>query len=387
MKHLACLVLAAICLTSNAATVRTASETFVTNKIEEAISAIPAPDFSTNNTTLVATIEAKAPAPGDYATVSNRAANAVQTSELSALESDPTVPTWAKASSKPSYTASEVGATTAADVYRLIAGTNVVLVVTNYNSAVHAPAMKLQHLDPQSGEYVTYWDETRRHGMTLTNAMDYTDAAILTRAPRAWSGTTSGLGAEAPAGVTWISTPETVIAGGYEYQKTITTAGDVWILTSNGLSTGATTNSFFRVSAADGTELFSIEKTDSYLIGVNADGITKSGNTVTIPINVVAAEHPYIRATQNLVDAEWVKEDENGFSCAWASVTWSGSTGAYVATVTCSEPQAFFYFEYMVEGSAKIKNSAKTELSGGIIYNNTTYYPTVNGNKLEFVAQ
>ncbi|MBQ2346397.1 MAG: hypothetical protein II391_03495, partial [Kiritimatiellae bacterium] len=40
-------------------------------------------------------------------------------------ESDPTVPTWAKAPSKPAYTASEVGATTAADVYRLIAGTNV----------------------------------------------------------------------------------------------------------------------------------------------------------------------------------------------------------------------------------------------------------------------
>lgn len=386
MKHLACLVLAAICLTSNAATVRTASETFVTNKIEEAISAIPAPDFSTNNTTLVATIEAKAPAPGDYATVSNRAANAVQTSELSALESDPTVPTWAKASSKPTYTASEVGATTAEDVYRLIAGTNVVLVVTNYNSSVHAPSMKLQHLDPQSGEYVTYWDETRRHGMTLTNAMDYADAQVATRAPKAWSGTTSGLGQEAPAGVTWISTPETVIAGGFEYKKIVTSAGAVWVLTSNGLYTGPTTNSYFRVAAADGTELFSIEKTDSYLIGVNPDGITESGNTVTIPVNVVASEHPYLRASRTLVNADWVKETENGFSCPWASVSWSGTTGAYVATVTTTEPQAFFYFEYLVEGSAKIKNSAKTDLSGGIVFNGTTYYPTVNGNKLEFVA-
>lgn len=303
-------------------------------------------------------------------------------------ESDPTISSWAKAQSKPTYTASEVGATTAEDVYRLIAGTNVVLVVTNYNSATHAPSMKLQHLDPESGQYVTYWDEMRRHGMTLTNAMDYTDAAIQTRAaPRAWSGTTSGLGSEAPAGVTWISTPETVIAGGFEYEKVVTSAGAVWVLTSNGLTTGATTNSFFRVSASDGTELFSIEKTDSYLIGVNPDGITRSGNTVTIPVNVVAAAHPYIRATTNLVDAVWVKEDENGFSCPWATVSWSGTTGAYVATVTCSQPQAFFYFEYMVEGVAKIKNSAKTEMTGGIIFNGTTYMPTVNGNKLEFVAQ
>lgn len=302
-------------------------------------------------------------------------------------ESDPTVSSWAKAAQKPTYTASEVGAATAADVYRLIAGTNVVLVVTNYNSQTHAPAMKLQHLDTDSGQYVTYWDETRRHGMTLTNAMNYTDAQIETRAPKAWSGTTSGLGAEAPAGVTWISTPETVIAGGYEYEKVVTSAGAVWILTSNGLSTGATTNSFFRVSASDGTELFSIEKTDSYLIGVNPGGITRSGNTVTVPVNVVGNAHPYIRATTNLVDAVWTKEDENGFSCPWATVSWSGTTGAYVATITCSQPAAFFYFEYMVEGVAKIKNSAKTEMTGGIIFNGTTYMPTVSGNELKFIAQ
>lgn len=279
------------------------------------------------------------------------------------------------------------GYATPSDVYRLVAGTNVVLVVTNYNSATHAPAMKLQHLDPQSGEYITYWDETRRHGMTLTNAMQYADAQVETRAPRAWSRTTSGLGADAPAGVTWISTPETVIAGGYEYEKVLTSAGAVWILSSNGLTTGATTNSFFRVAATDGTELFSIEKTDSYLVGVNADGITRSGNTVTIPVNVVAAAHPYVRATTNLVDAVWVKEDENGFSCPWCTVSWSGTTGAYVATVTCSQPQAFFYFEYLQEGSAKIKQTAQTEMTGGIYFNGNTYKPSVNGNKLEFIRQ
>ncbi|MBR2941340.1 MAG: hypothetical protein IKC14_08545 [Kiritimatiellae bacterium] len=325
----------------------------------------------------------KANAANVYTKAETDAAIAAATPE----ETDPTVPSWAKAAAKPTYTAAEVGAATAEDVYRLIAGTNVVLVITNYNSAVHAPSMRLQHLDPDTGEHVTYWDETRRHGMTLTNAMDYTDAQIETRAPRAWSHTTSGLGSEAPAGVTWISTPETVIAGGYEYEKVITTAGAVWVLTSNGLSTGATPNSFFRVSASDGTELFSIEKTDSYLVGVNADGITRSGNTVTIPVNVVANAHPYIRATTNLVNAVWTKEDENGFNCPFATVSWSGSSGAYVATVTCAQPQAFFYFEFIVEGVAKIKNSAKTEMTGGIIFNGTTYMPTLNGNKLEFVAQ
>ena len=286
-----------------------------------------------------------------------------------------------------SLSASEVGATTAEDVYRIVAGTNVVLVVTNYNSAVHVPAMKLQHLDPDTGEYITYWDETCRHGITLTNAMNYADAVAQTRAPAAWCGTTSGLGQEAPAGVTWVSTPETVIAGGYEYEKVITTSGAVWILTSNGLAVGATTNSYFRVSATDGTELFSIEKTDSYLVGVNADGITRSGNTITIPINVVANTHPYIRATTNLVNAVWTKEDENGFSCPFASVSWSGTSGAYVATVTCAHKEAFFYFEFMHEGTAKIRQNAKTELTGGIYFNGNTYMPTVSGNELKFIRQ
>ena len=45
------------------------------------------------------------------------------------------------------------------------------------------------------------------------------------------------------------------------------------------------------------------------------------------------------------------------------------------------------FFEFMQQGTAKIKNSAKTEMTGGIIFNGTTYMPTVNGNKLEFTAQ
>ena len=69
-------------------------------------------DFSTNNTALVETVEATAPAPGNYATVSNRAMSALQ----SYTETDPTISSWAKAASKPTYTAAEVGATTPADV-------------------------------------------------------------------------------------------------------------------------------------------------------------------------------------------------------------------------------------------------------------------------------
>lgn len=55
--------MAELCLATPlvAATARTATENFVTNKIAAAISQIPPPDYSTNNVALVETIEAKAP--------------------------------------------------------------------------------------------------------------------------------------------------------------------------------------------------------------------------------------------------------------------------------------------------------------------------------------
>jgi hypothetical protein len=80
----AALILAALAaiLTAAAAPVRTATENFVANKIAEAVAAIPAPDYSTNNTELVETIRAKAPAPGNYAVVSNAAIYAAITNAL-----------------------------------------------------------------------------------------------------------------------------------------------------------------------------------------------------------------------------------------------------------------------------------------------------------------
>ena len=91
----AALILAALAaiLTAAAAPVRTATENFVTNKIAEAVAAIPAPDYSTNNTALVETIQAKAPAPGNYAAVSNKAMTALQ----SFTEIDPRFTAWADA--------------------------------------------------------------------------------------------------------------------------------------------------------------------------------------------------------------------------------------------------------------------------------------------------
>lgn len=80
-------LMAALCA-AYGATVRTATEGFVTNRIAQAaaaatnytdaaIAALPAPDYSPTNAVLRATIEAVAPAPGDYENISNRVMQAI----------------------------------------------------------------------------------------------------------------------------------------------------------------------------------------------------------------------------------------------------------------------------------------------------------------------
>lgn len=321
--------------------------TAATNYTDAAIAAIPEPDLS------------------GYAAASDVAANSADIADLKVESSL---------------------------VYRLYSGSNVVCEVTNYNSAVHSPTKRLLQLDT-NGVYTVVWTETNNLHRVAQAATNYTDAAISAAtnrfAPRAWSGVTSGLGVDAPPSTTWISTPTTVLAGGYEYQKAVTSAGAVWVLTSNGMTTlGPSANgSYLDIAAADGTSVFRIEKTDSYLVGAAADGITVSGNTVTISVPVVAGDHPYLRYAASLESpVTWYKEEESDIP-GTVSYSWSGSSGAWVCTVTTANPSGFFYFEFMQQGSTKIVNNGVTDLSGGIWFNGVKYMPHVSGTKLEFVAE
>lgn len=261
-------------------------------------------------------------------------------------------------------------------VYRLFSGSNIVMEVTNYNSRVNPPAMKLERLNDK-GIYEVMWTETngleRTYNRAASNTAEQVAAlekkAAETYAPRGWSATTSGLGADAPKDTTWISTPTTVIAGGLEYSKVVTSSGQLWFLRSNGMvaNVGGNSGGYFDISASDGTSVFSIEKTDSYMAPVDADGISVNGNTVTIRLSVVSADHPFLRYAPTLnTPVAWQRE-EDGFSSPIA-VTWSGSSGAWVATVTTTAKEGFFQFEFFQEGSTKIKSGGAMDVStGGIL--------------------
>lgn len=254
-------------------------------------------------------------------------------------------------------------------VYRLFSGSNIVMEVTNYNSKVNAPAARLMRLE-EDGTYTVVWAETngleRTYQRSVSNTTLQVENLRAESAPRAWSKTTSGLGADAPENTTWISTPTTVLAGGLEYAKVVTTGGQLWFLRSNGMvaNVGGKPGGYFDISASDGTSVFSIEKTDSYMAPVDADGISVNGNTVTIRLSVVSADHPFLRYAPTLnAPVEWQKE-EDGFSSPIA-VSWTGSSGAWVAIVTTTAKEGFFQFEFFQEGGTKIKNGGAMDVSAG----------------------
>ncbi len=261
-------------------------------------------------------------------------------------------------------------------VTRLFMASNVIDEVTNYNSVVRIPSRRLYQLT-ESNTYVMVWDEMSQHTNTLGKAQTYTDNATGTLAqavaPKAWSRVTSGLGMEAPSNTTWISTPTTVIAGGYEPSKYITSGGAIWLVTSNGMaydfSPSTNNTAYLNISAQDGVPMFRIEKTDAYLVGVNATGVTvENGNTLVVNVDIVAADHPLVRVKGELTDATWEKE-EDGIPSALATVAWSGSTGNYTCRITNNTggSSLFAYFEYLQEGGTKIVNQAAMDVSAGIL--------------------
>ncbi len=257
-------------------------------------------------------------------------------------------------------------------VYRLYSGSNVVAEVTNYNSQVHAPELRLMQLN-ESNEYITVWTETNGLARTLAKANEYTDAAITNRAaPRAWSKVTAGMGVEAPSNTTWLSTARTVIAGGLEYEKHMTSGGAIWLLESNGMTADfhAQTNNtaFIDLSNADGTPIFRVEKTDSFLVGVHVDRVSIDGSALVCGVNVVATDHPLVRVKASLESGEWANE-EDGIPASLATVTWSGTTGDWTCRIqnNTGGNTLFAQMAYFQEGGTKIVNSAAMDVSQGIL--------------------
>ena len=289
--------------------------------------------------------------------------------------------------------------TESALVYRLYSGSNVVAEVTNYNSAVHAPTLRLMQLN-ESNEYVTVWAETNGLTRTLNEAKEYADGATNelknVYAPRAWSRTTSGLGADAPSNTTWISTEKLVIASGQEYVE-IESSG-VWVLCTNGqVDFSAKTNSFFTISDNSGNPVFSVERAGAAPIPVYCGEIRvhNSGDSkiVTVPVPVFDVtenknDPPYLNVATDL-QGTWYSETNGIPSSIVTSCTWSGQNGAWTNTVVvpATHQHVFFTYHKWQPGGTIIRNNATTDLSFGIYVNGVKFVPSVSGNNLIWTKQ
>lgn len=348
--------------------------------------------------------------------------------EVLTSESDPTVPSWAKASSKPSYTASEVGALSSSTthlsgdvpttrkvnnkalssditlsasdvgaasalevdslsqnvstVINYLQGDDARVVITNYDSVAEMPAASFQQKIADNGTnyWRTIWSELTRWtwltGTYLpTNYYNKTQigAQLDEKADRAWGFYESHTGNYAPDNYTWISSPKIAIAAGLAYQRTVTSEGAVWVLESNGLVTetgGSVTNGFFRVSDDEGNSLFEIVKGNKRTVGATAGSVTTEtvmGIThLHIGYAVVSESHPTLQVCTDLSNPDW-KAETSG-DCI-ANVSWTGSSGAYVAEVwgKTAQSKMFVKAEYEIGDETYIKNAAPISAEGGIL--------------------
>lgn len=270
-------------------------------------------------------------------------------------------------------------------VYRLFSSSNVVLEVTNYNSIANSPKLRLLQLT-ESNTYEVVWMETNNIEKALLTATNFAatasatarSEAIAASAPRAWSSVTSGMGAEAPSNTTWLSTPVTVIAGGYEYEKHVTSNGAIWLLSSKGstwdFSPSTNNTSYLNIAASDGTPIFKIEKTDSYLLPVHADAVSVDGSALVVDFDLVSATQPFARVCTDLSAHDWAKE-EDGIPAALSTVMWTPTGSGWRCRISnnAGSSSLFGYFEYLQEGGVKIVNGGVTDISGGIMVNGVKY--------------
>ena len=352
--------------------------------------------------------------------------------DLLTSESDPNVPAWAKASTKPSYSwseitgkpsgldnavpssrkvnnkalstditlsASDVGAPSigmfnassnlaatadgkATTAIAYLQGDDAKVVITNYDSAVTMPSMSLQQRMDEGGSnyWKIVWNEMTRWNWLFdyyfpTNYFNKAQINSLLdeKADRAWGYYDSHGGNYAPDGYTWVSSPKIAIAAGLAYQRTVTSEGAIWVLTSNGLVTeagGNMTNGFFRISDDEGNSLFEIVKGNKRTVGAQAGSLTTTSvlgiTHMHITYPVVSESHPTVKVCTNLSTADWKAETAN--DCV-ANVEWTGSSGAWVAEVwgKTSQPTMFVNAEYEVGGETYIKNVAPISAEGGIL--------------------
>ena len=268
-------------------------------------------------------------------------------------------------------------------------GDDVRVTVTNYYWNLDIPSLYLEQKMPadethESSWFKVVWDERTRWNRFMPTFAALTNDVAQNKADRAWGVYDSSTGAYSPDGLLQLSQEQIMIASSMAWQKTVTAGSAIWVLkaTSPTMLSGQTENGYFRIQDGDGNALFEIVKGDKRVVGATATGVSMDGTSMRITYAVESAEHPTLEVCTDLRLGDWTTETDT----TAATVSWSGSSGDWVATVTPvgARPSLFAKASYEAGGNTYIRNNVATSIDkvvvGGIEY--TVTVETVNGKKL-----
>ena len=228
------------------------------------------------------------------------------------------------------------------------------------------------------------------------------DAALATKADRAWGTTTSG-GAPSPEDTLYVEKRKVTITGGGNYAYLASSTGGYWVLsvslgsewTMQALAdaqnpTNPATASFID---ADGNAAWTVTSTGTrvahalqdqqYLYVEDVGG----NDVVTITYPITSDDHPTCLYDPECIAGEAMKEaSAANFPDYIALVEWSGHSGEWVCRVTMNgKPgRGFFAAKYVKVGTVYTRYDKPLGFSTVVIGNDTyrVHVETMNGKKV-----
>lgn len=270
-------------------------------------------------------------------------------------------------------------------------GSNVVFSITNYISGTYnLDAAKLRILELKDGEYHEVYnsrDEILTHiayfktndfAVATNQVIGAVNAAIADKADRAWGKYSSSgqlLEEVSVSNTVYMTAPNTVFAGGLEYERVAVGEGSVCVLTTRGAPVWTLGDEgTFKFQDDGGTNYFGFAKTDSYTVGANTDGIAVSGGLVTLTYDITMSGRPCVwYASELSANTTWEQLNlSDGSAVPGATYTVAWESDPEPNTQVCyinvgSSPQGFFKATVEVAGSAKFMTNMAADLSGGIL--------------------
>lgn len=366
-------------------------------------------------------------APGNYAAVSNKAMSAVQ------VESDPTVPAWAKAAQKPEYSAAEVGAASAGDLAPLASdirsayqysrtialymtgNTNAWFAGTNYvfgaDAATRAHFAWEQGMDSatvpcsmalweiREGVRQCVWDQRdwptwywsfkaaqMRSEFNASNAVLRADvnAAINSDEAHAWAKRYASTGRVNPdPTTTFIDTQSVCLSPGMSWETVATVGGcGYWTIVGNGAVIGGSgTNAVLDIKDFEGNSILQIAKGEHRLAWLSsADFVSQMTDANGwVCFDMLADVQPTGYFSTTLVSADFVAGSDA--NCP-AQFTWENRGGGVWRVHFLLKPgivsdACFAKFQVEVEGKTQIRYNADTVINGGLIYNGVKIAPVI----------